>query len=300
MTVLNSGISWCTGTLNLTIGCTKVSAACDNCYAETLVQRGIFGYRDFEQLHRYPARLDDLRKFEPAKNAEGVIEPKMVFVNSLSDFWHEAIPTDFIHDALDRFEQHPNVILQILTKRPVRMRRIITDRYGNRGVPENLWLGVSAEDNRVKGRLNVLRRLKDQAGAFTAFVSVEPIVAPCDELDFTGIDWVLTGGESGGKARPMEFGWLEQANEKAIEAEIALHFKQYGTPHNNPAVRRFMDKGLSVRTAWTKAIAEGQEIAPKEKGGATYKGRVIQEKPPHFHRLMAALNPQTNLQMETT
>lgn len=291
VTVLNSGISWCTGTLNLTVGCTKVSAACDHCYAETLVNRGLHGNRDFTALKFFPDRTRDLRKFAPARNAAGEIEPKMVFVNSLSDFWHEQIPDDFIHAALDRFEEHPSVIMQILTKRPVRMRKLIFERYGNRGVPANFWLGVSAEDNRVKGRLNILRRLKDQVGDFTAFTSVEPIVAPCDELDFTGIDWVLTGGESGPKARPMEFAWLEQANERAIDFGIALHFKQYGHPRNNPYVQYLMERGgLGIKAAMDRAVALGRELAPHEKGGATYKGRVIQDKPPHFHRLKTELN----------
>lgn len=97
MTVLNSGISWCTGTLNLTVGCTKVSAACDNCCAETLVGRGFLEDRDFSKLRYYPQRIADLRKFAPAQDADGQVEPKMVFVNSLSDFWHEQIPDDFIH-----------------------------------------------------------------------------------------------------------------------------------------------------------------------------------------------------------
>ncbi len=290
MTVLNSGISWCTGTLNLTVGCTKVSAACDNCYAETMVARGFLGSKDFSELRYYPGRLKDLRRFAPAKGADGLIEPKMVFVNSLSDFWHEDIPDDFIENALDAFEQHPQTIMQILTKPPVRMRKVIQARYGNRGVPANFWLGVSAEDNRVKGRLNILRRLKDQIGEFTAFVSVEPIIAPCDELDFTGVDWVLTGGESGPRARSMEFAWLEQANEKALAGGIPLHFKQYGTPHNNPVVQRLRAKGFGVQQALKLAIAEGMELAPHEKGGATYKGRVIQEKPAHYHRLKAELN----------
>ncbi len=293
MTVLNSGISWCTGTLNLTVGCTKVSAACDHCYAETLVNRGLHGSRDFAELRFFPQRLADLRKFAPAKGADGLVEPKMVFVNSLSDFWHEAIPDDFIEKALDAFEAHPSTIMQILTKRPVRMRKVIAARYGNRGVPANFWLGVSAEDNRVKGRLNILRRLKDQVGDFTAFCSVEPIVAPCDELDYAGLDWVLTGGESGPRCRPMEFSWLEQANEKAIEADIALHFKQFGAPRNNPLVVEMMRRsarGLSPTATLKMAVDLGAELAPHEKGGATYKGRVIQEKPPHWHKLKAELN----------
>jgi|SRR5579864_3014571 len=294
MTVLNSGISWCTGTLNLTVGCTKVSAACDFCYAEDWVHRGLHqGNRDFETLRFFPKRLADLRRFAPAKNAAGEIEPKWVFVNSLSDFWHEQIPDEFIDDALDAFEQHPQVILQILTKRPVRMRKHVQARYGNRGVPANFWLGVSAEDSRVKGRLNILRRLKDQVGEFTAFTSVEPIVAPCDELDFTGIDWVLTGGESGRHARDMLFPWLEQANEKALGAGIPLHFKQYGTPRNNPYVRHIMEQtGATAANAFRDAVAFGRELAPNEKGGATYKGRVIQEKPAHFYRLKAEFNRQ--------
>lgn len=292
MTNINSAISWTTGTMNIVVGCDKVSAGCDNCYAEALVQRGILpGGRDFSTLQFHPGRLKDLRKFKPARNAAGELEPKMVFVNSLGDFWHEQIPDQFIHDALDAFEQHPDVIVQILTKRPVRMRKMIADRYGNQGVPANFWLGVSAEDNRVKGRLNILRRLKAQVGEFTAFVSVEPIVAPCDELDFTGIDWVLTGGESGPRARPMRFEWLEQANEKALTADVPLHFKQFGTPGNNPLVREVMARiNGSAQRAWKVVCEFGDELAPNEKGGATYKGRVIHEKPAHWHRLKADMN----------
>ncbi|HVH73293.1 MAG TPA: DUF5131 family protein [Stellaceae bacterium] len=296
MTVVNSEISWCTGTLNLTVGCTAVSAGCENCYAETLVGRGIFKSRDFSTLQFYPERIGDLRKFAPGPGPDGQIAPKLVFVNSLSDFWHEQIGDDFIHAALDRFEEHPRVILQILTKRPVRMRRLIAERYKGRGVPPHLWLGVSAEDNRVAARINFLRRLKDQVGDFTAFVSIEPIVGPTDELDFTGVDWVLTGGESGPRARPMRFQWLEQANEAALALGIALHFKQYGQPVNNPVVRHLMDRyRLGVKAAWAKAVAEGLELAPQEKGGATYRGRVIQQKPPHFWQLKADLNPTPNL-----
>ena len=296
MTVLNSGISWCTGTLNLTVGCTAVSSGCEHCYAETLVKRGIVGSRDFGTLQFYPERLRDLKKFAPAKGPDGRLAPKLVFVNSLSDFWHEQIPDDFIHAALDRFEEYPQVIIQILTKRPVRMRKLIVERYRGGAFPPHLWLGVSVEDNRVKARVNFLRRLKDQVGDFTAFASVEPIVGPTDQLDFAGLDWILTGGESGPKARPMELRWLVDANEKALAAGIALHFKQYGHPVNNPVVRHLMERyRLGVKAAWAKAVAEGFELAPQEKGGATYKGEVIQQKPPHYWRLKAELNPTPNL-----
>jgi protein gp37 len=175
MTVLNSGISWCTGTLNLTVGCTHISAACDNCYADSFVNRGILRgrSRDFSELTFHEARLRDLPRFLPARNAAGDLEPKMVFVNSLSDFWHEKIPEDFIHRALDAFEAQPTIIFQILTKRPGRMRRIITARYGNRGVPSNFWIGATCEDNRVARALDILRATKDEAGDFTAFASID-------------------------------------------------------------------------------------------------------------------------------
>jgi protein gp37 len=291
VTVLKSGISWCTGTLNLTVGCTRVSAACDHCYANDLVHRLMKG-GFFDRLRFHPERLQDLRKFAPSRNVAGEIEPKMVFVNSLSDFWHEQIPAEFIHQALDAFEQHPRTIIQILTKRPGPMRRYITERYGNRGVPANIWLGVTCEDNRVKRGLDILRRLKDRVGEFTAFTSIEPITAPCDQLDLTGLDWVLTGGESGPKARPMKFEWLEQANEKALSAGIPLHFKQYGAPRSNPVAQQI--KADLPMVSWTRALQiavdRGFELVPTEKGGATYKGQVYHQKPAHWHQLKAALN----------
>lgn len=219
----------------------------------------------------------------------GMLYPHLVFVDSMSEFWHEQIPDDFIHNALDAFERYPTTIFQILTKRPARMRRIITDRYGGSGVPPHFWLGVTCEDNRVKRVLDILRATKDRVGEFTAFTSIEPITAPRDEIDVNGIDLVITGGESG-HGRPMKFEWLEQANENALSHGIALHFKQYGHPRNNPIVQRHMANGLKVLAAWKKAVADGEELAPEEQGGATYKGRLYREKPPHWHALHSSLN----------
>jgi len=293
MTVLNSGISWTTGTLNLVIGCTHVSDACDLCYADTLVSRGILKFRskDFSELSFHPERLKDLRRFLPARNAAGEMEPKCVFVNSLSDFWHEKIPKKFIWDALDAFEEHPTIIFQILTKRPGRMRRLLTDRYDAGDVPENFWIGVTCEDNRVARGLDILRATKRALGQFTAFASIEPITAPCDEIDLTDIDWVLTGGESGPKARPMDVAWLDQAHDQVAWRGIPLHFKQWGRAANSPIVQRIMARtGLSAQKAFTLAVSTGEELAPSEKGGATYKGRVIQEKPRHWHALKSSLN----------
>jgi protein gp37 len=258
------------------------------------VHRGLHGNRDFSTLKFFPQRIKDLRRFAPAPCPDGLIEPKMVFVNSLSDFWHEDIPEKFIEDALDAFEQHPDVIIQILTKRAGRMRRVISDRYGNRPVPANFWFGVTCEDNRVARTLDILRGTKDRVGEFTAFASIEPITAPCDKINLHGIDWVLTGGESGPHARPMEFSWLEELHERIADLGTPLHFKQYGHPRNNPYAIRYMNRdGCSPTHALKQAIATGMELSTHEKGGATYKGRLIQEKPAHFYRLKAALNERS-------
>jgi len=255
----------------------------------------VYGGGFFDKIRLFPQRLKELRKFEPRRSGTSWI-PCCVFVNSLSDFWHEKIPDKFIHDALDEFERHPNKIFQILTKRPGRMRRFIEDRYKKTRVPEHFWLGVTAEDNRVKRTLDIMRATKAYVGNFTAFASVEPITAPTDELDFSDIDWVLTGGESGPKARAMKFKWLETVHDVVLGAGIPLHFKQYGTAQNNPLARAIYSRDHWKRHAPTfsgalqEAITAGQELAPDEKGGATYKGKVYHEKPPHYHKLKAELN----------
>lgn len=303
MTVLNSKISWCTGTLSITVGCTQIpvegGSACDFCYAKSWVERGLQGTRDFETLRFFPERLNDLRKFAPSRGADGLLEPKLIFVNSQSDYWHEQIPDDFIHKSLDAFEQHPHTIMQILTKRPVRMRRMITERYGAAGIPSNLWLGVSAEGNAVKGRLNILRRLRDQAGDFTAFVSVEPIFSPTNELDFTGVSWAILGGESGTRARRLDSRWVRDARDEARRAGSAVWMKQWGTWPNNPLYQAAPGSTHMDRVRWAIhhgereadiLIEKGKERIVGEKGGATLDGEVLHEFPPHYHALKAALN----------
>lgn len=271
------------------MGCHHLTAACENCYAEDIVNWLMGG--EFGRLRYYPERLAHLPRFRPFRGDDGLLYPHLCFVNSMSDFWHPEIPLDFIHNALDAFEQYPTTVFQILTKRPARMRRIITDRYGQTGLPEHFWLGVTCEDNRVKRQLDILRDTKHQVGGCTAFTSIEPITAPTDKIDLTDIDWALTGGESGRRHRPMEHRWLEDANENALSHSIPLHFKQYGHESNNPLVQRNMRRGMKITAAFEKAVADGEELASEEKGGATYKGRLYRDKPPRWHALRASLNP---------
>jgi hypothetical protein len=139
--------------------------------------------------------------------------------------------------------------------------------------------------------LNVVRRLKDQVGEFTAFASLEPIIGPTDQLDFTGIDWVLTGGESGPGARRGEFAWLAATSGECLSTGRALHFKQWGKPQNNPIMQRIMEREiLLVTAAFAEAVRRKLEMEPEDKGGATYKGAVFQQKPKAYHELRAKLN----------
>ena len=289
MTVLKSHISWCTGTLNLAVGCHKVSPGGQNCYAEQLVHR--LWDRPFEDVVLHPERVKNIPKFKPSRNQDGQLEPPMIFVNSMSDFYHPWIGTDRVDEFLDVFEQHPTKVFQILTKRPERMRKHLRDRYARRSVPDNLWFGPSVESNQLKGRLRMMRRLKEEIGDFCAFASVEPIIGPTDELDFSGMDWILTGGESGPRCRPMEYRWLSDAHDEARRVGAAVHFKQWGAVKNNPLVRqRMFDAGVNQTTAWRQVVDEGLERQPDEKGGATIDGQVFHEKPAAFYRVMAQLN----------
>ena len=203
MTVIRTGISWTRSTWNPTAGCSKVSPGCDNCYAAAMFTRTGLGFgHAFTDLKLHSERLEHVKRFRPYVGPDGRLLPHLVFVNSISDIMHEAVPDEFVHQVFDAMETQPKTIFQTLTKRPVRLRQFLVARYGNSGVPTHIWIGVSCEDNRVAKRLDILRSIKDRTGGeMTAFVSVEPIIGKTDEMDFSGLSWVITGGESGGRAR---------------------------------------------------------------------------------------------------
>ncbi|MCH8996697.1 MAG: DUF5131 family protein [Proteobacteria bacterium] len=294
MPVMQSHISWCDSTWNPMTGCTKLSPGCDNCYAETMAKR-MWGGRAFTDIRIHPERLDQVRKFTPIEEADGSLRPRLVFVNSMSDIFHEEVPDAFRDQVFDAIEATPLTVFQCLTKRAHIMRSYIGARFKGRCVPDNIWLGPSVEDNRVKGRLRITRALKDEVGDFTAFASVEPIIGPCDALDFTRIDWVLTGGESGWHARPMQLEWLRQAHHGARAAGAAIHFKQFGHARNNPLVLHLQVSRprLSAKLAFEEVCRTGLEKEPGEKGGATLDGEVLHEKPPAYYRLKDRLNQQS-------
>ncbi|UXH76209.1 DUF5131 family protein [Roseateles amylovorans] len=211
-----SRIEWTEQTWNPAVGCTKISAGCKNCYAETMAKRlkamGTPGYENGFALQILPDRLED-----PVKRRK----PTVYFVNSMSDLFHEKIPDAYIEQVFDVITRTPHHTYQILTKRGARMARF----FKTRTVPENAWLGVSVE-NRKHGvpRIDHLRRVP----AKIRFLSVEPLLEDVGELNLTDIHWVIVGGESGPKARPMKEEWADSIRTQCEEQEVAFFFKQWG------------------------------------------------------------------------
>jgi protein gp37 len=211
-----SRIEWTEQTWNPTIGCTKISAGCKNCYAETMARRlqamGTPGYEDAFELRLLPGRLAD-----PLKRRK----PTTYFVNSMSDLFHEKVPAEYVQQVFDVIAQTPQHTYQILTKRAARMARF----FQGRAVPPNAWLGVSVE-NRKHGvpRIEHLRKVP----ASIRFLSVEPLLQDVGPVDLTGIHWVIVGGESGPKARPMKQEWADAVRRQCEAQRVSFFFKQWG------------------------------------------------------------------------
>ncbi len=211
-----SKIEWTEQTWNPTVGCTKISPGCKHCYAETMAKRlqamGAPGYENGFQLAVMPQRLDDPKRRK---------KPTVYFVNSMSDVFHDRIPDAYIEQIFDVIRETPQHTYQILTKRAARMARF----FRTRDVPDNAWLGVSVE-NKKHGvpRIDYLRTVP----ARTRFLSVEPLLEDVGELNLRDIHWVIVGGESGAKARPMKPEWAESVRIQCEEQDVAFFFKQWG------------------------------------------------------------------------
>lgn len=212
-----SSIEWTERTWNPVTGCTKISPGCKNCYAEAMAERlramGAAGYGNGFGLSLMDGRLD-----EPAARKK----PAVFFVNSMSDTFHEDVPFSYTDRIFETVRQTPQHTYQILTKRAERM----AEYFRTRSVPENVWLGVSAEDRRYGlPRMDVLRNIP----AAVRFVSAEPLLEDLGRLNLTGIDWVIVGGESGTKARRMQPDWVENIRRQCEAAGTAFFFKQWGS-----------------------------------------------------------------------
>lgn len=211
-----SRIEWTEATWNPTVGCTKISSACKHCYAEAMAVRlhamGTPGYENGFKLTILPDRLG-----EPLRRKK----PTVYFVNSMSDLFHKSIPDAYIDQVFDVIARSPQHTFQVLTKRAERMAQY----FRNRVAPRNAWLGVTVED-RVDGvpRIDKLRNID----ATIRFLSVEPLLENIGELNLTGIHWVIVGGESGSRARPMKPEWVESIRQQCEYSGTAFFFKQWG------------------------------------------------------------------------
>ena len=210
-------IEWTEQTWNPSAGCTKISAGCKHCYAETMAVRlqamGVEGYENGFRFNTVPSRL-----YEPLKKKK----PTVFFVNSMSDIFHKNMPMEYLDRIFDVIEQTPQHTYQILTKRADRMRAY----FEKKEIPKNIWLGVTVE-NKKEGlpRIDLLRDLK----ATVLFLSVEPLLEDLGKMNLQNIDWVIVGGESGPKARPMEKEWVLNIKKQCEKNDVAFFFKQWGT-----------------------------------------------------------------------
>ena len=200
-------------------GCTKVTRGCDNCYAERFAERfrGTIGHH-FESgfdLTLRPERLSQPLRWK---------RPRMIFVNSMSDLFHKDIPKDFIDRVFDTMEAADRHVFQVLTKRSSLMGNYLRYRYGSELTPRHIWCGVSVEDGMATARIQHLQK----APVSVRFLSVEPLLGPVGDMDIEGISWVIVGGESGPKARPMKLPWVLDIRDLCAREGVPFFFKQWG------------------------------------------------------------------------
>ena len=208
-------IEWTESTWNPVTGCTKISSGCKNCYAERMAKRlkameqqnyiNGFNVTCHEHVLEYPLNWK---------------KPRVIFVNSMSDLFHEDIPFDFIKKIFDVMNKSSWHTFQILTKRPERLAELSDKLVWG----DNIWMGVTIESFEYKSRLNLLK----QTNAKIKFLSLEPLINSVGELDLDNIDWVIAGGESGPKSRNIEVDWVRNIRNQCVEKNVPFFFKQWG------------------------------------------------------------------------
>ena len=210
-----SKIEWTEETWNPITGCSKCSAGCQHCYAEIFAKRlQAMGNERYKDAFKVTVHRDLFEKPLDWK------KPKMIFVNSMSDIFHEDIPEQDILDLFDVMNRATWHTFQVLTKRADRMVEL-SDRIN---WTDNIWMGVSVENSDALNRCEQLK----ETGAKIKFVSAEPLLESISDIDLTGIDWLIVGGESGAGSRPMEKEWVIELRDKAEDSDVAFFFKQWG------------------------------------------------------------------------
>lgn len=211
----NSHIEWTDATWNPVTGCTKISPGCKHCYAERLAKRlqamGQANYRNGFKVTLHPQMLELPLKWRSSKR---------IFVNSMSDLFHEDVPTEYIKHVFDVMRRADWHQYQVLTKRSDRVCAL------SKELPwaPQIWMGVSVENEKYAYRIDDLRK----TGANVKFLSIEPLLGPVKKLNLHGIDWAIVGGESGPGARPMNPAWVTNLRDQCLRAGVPFFFKQWG------------------------------------------------------------------------
>ncbi|NLX20582.1 MAG: phage Gp37/Gp68 family protein [Phycisphaerae bacterium] len=219
-----SRIEWTESTWNPVTGCTKVSPGCQHCYAERMAKRlhamGQPNYANGFRLTVHPHAVEAPLSWKT---------PQVIFVNSMSDLFHEDVPMEFIRRVFDVMNQASWHQFQILTKRSGRLLQLDSSLSW----AENIWMGVSVETERYEPRIDDLRHTH----AAVKFLSLEPLLGALPDLDLSAIDWVIVGGESGPGARPMKEEWVLDIRDQCIDQGVPLFFKQWGGTNKKKAGR---------------------------------------------------------------
>jgi protein gp37 len=216
----HSAIEWTDATWNPVRGCTKITSGCAHCYAETFAER-FRGVPDHPYEQGFDVRLVPGKLAQPLEWRR----PRRIFVNSMSDLFHDSVPDDYIVKVARVMQLASWHTYQVLTKRSERMRDLLATRLRFAAEEPHIWWGVSVE-NRTQGlpRVDHLRA----APAAVRFLSVEPLLESLGNFDLDGIDWVIVGGESGPGARPLEESWVLEVRDRCAKAGVAFFFKQWG------------------------------------------------------------------------
>lgn len=218
---VGSEIEWTEATWNPTTGCTKISPGCKNCYAETLTKRlKAMGQQKYKKGFQYIEHPSDVELPLTWK------KPRKIFVNSMSDLFHERSTFEFTGKCFSTMIQADQHDYQILTKRPKRMAEFseLFFKYFGHKIPNFMWMGVSIENKNFVERINDLRKVR----CHTRFISFEPLIGSVGKVNLKGIDWAIIGGESGHHYRPVEKEWILEIIEQCKKQNVAVFFKQWG------------------------------------------------------------------------
>lgn len=224
-----SSIEWTEMTWNPVTGCNKISAGCKFCYAEVMTKRlqamGVDKYKDGFKVRTHEDALSIPYTWKKSK---------VVFVNSMSDLFHNDVPIEFIKKVFEVMNDNPQHVFQVLTKRSERLLEI----HNELNWTHNIWMGVSVENEKVMHRIDDLRK----TDARTKFLSCEPLIGPLPNMNLQNIDWVIVGGESGRTPRKMEADWVLDIKDQCQKGNTAFFFKQWGGTNKKKAGRKLEGK----------------------------------------------------------